>query len=212
MALAGLAALSAAGFLLYRHVTRDVPPALAITDIQDASRQAAHVERIHGQASMRTAVPSDEALPLVPFPAATSTPTGWENVGGGTSIRLGTLLHLGAQSGLEMMSSGRWYMAFEGEGSMVFQDARRNAEGTEHTLSIYVQQGTFRVKAADDNYKGYFLEITTAAAKVHVYEGEFGMQVGPEGKGRMWLMRGKAVALWNDGRRRELGLRGLEDL
>jgi hypothetical protein len=213
-AAAGLAAVCAGGFFLYRFVTRDDPPKLEVPDIQEASRQVAHVERFRGTAFMRAAVPADEALPYAPFPAVSSgqTPSGWELVAAGASIKLGTLLHVGADSALELSSPGQWYMGFDGEGSVIFQDARRNAEGTEHTLSVYVQQGTFRAKAANDNYKGYFLEVTTAAAKVHVYEGEFGMQVVAQGKGRMWLMTGRAVAIWNDGRRKELGLRGLEDL
>jgi hypothetical protein len=212
--LAGLAAASAGGFFYYRYATRDELPELTVPDIQEASRQAATINRMHGQADLRQATPGDESLPLAPFPAAASgqVPAGWEAVHEGTSIKLGTLLHASAQSALEFTSSGQWYMGLDGEGAIVFQDARKNAQGTEHTLSIYVQQGTFRAKAASDNYKGYFLEITTAIAKIRVMEGEFGMQVNAEGKGRMWLMSGKAVALWNDGRRKELGLRGLEDL
>jgi hypothetical protein len=196
-------------WIQYRH---DQLPELAVLDVQGDAREAAKVERLRGQGFARAASPDDEAVGALPVSLGQGGAPGWSVLAPGARLRLGSYLQAEAQSGVELSTAGHWYMALDGLGAMILEDARRNEQGTQHVLSVYLQKGTFRAKSANDNFKGYYLDISTEAATIHVFEGEIGIEVQKSGKGRMWLVSGRAVAQWKDGRSEELGLRGLEDL
>jgi hypothetical protein len=215
---AGILAVAAAviggGVVLYRAATRNSIPSLSVPDIAEGTREFGRIQRVRGTSCLRAATAADESeKPENVSFANGKPPAGCGPVASGTSLRLGTLLLAPAQSGIEFSAQGNWYMALDGEGGIVLQDARRNASGSERVASVFVQRGMFRAKSGDgDGARGHYLEVTTAAAHVRVFAGELGMEVAPGGHGRMWLMSGRAVAYWKDGRSKELGLRGLEDL
>lgn len=213
--LAVLAAAIAGSLALYQRANQDEIPRLSVPDIDERTREFGRVQRARGSVCARAATPDDESAAAfgLSFGGQGALPAGCESIAPGAPLRLGTVIGAAAQSGLEFSAQGHWYMALDGDGAVVLQDARRNPEGTERVAMIFVQKGMFRAKSGDgDAAKGHFLDISTAAARVRVFAGEIGMEVGQGGRGRMWLVSGRAVATWKDGRRKELGLKGLEQL
>lgn len=212
--LAAFLAMVVGGVLLYRAAYRNSIPSLTVPDVAEGTREFGRIQRIRGTACLRPAVATDESEnPMSVTYEGGKPPSGCVPVVGGTPIKLGSLLLAPAHSGVEFSGQGNWYMALDGEGGIVFQDARRNSAGTERVASIFVQRGVFRAKAGDgDAARGYYLEVVTAAARLRVFAGEVGVEVAPGGRGRAWLMSGRAVVTWKDGRTKELGLRGMENL
>lgn len=212
--LGALAAAIAGSLLVYQRATQDAIPTLSVPDIDERTREFGKVQRTRGTVCARPATPGDELAGAAgPSFAGGAMPEGCQALASGQSLRLGTLIGAAAQSGLEFSAQGHWYMALDGEGGIILQDARRNPEGTERMAQVFVQKGMFRAKSGDgDAAKGHYLDVTTSAARVRVFAGEIGIEVGQGGRGRMWLVSGRAVATWKDGRRKELGLKGLEDL
>jgi hypothetical protein len=198
-ALALTLAIVAGGLALRSHLRHSGLPTLPVSDVREGSREAGKIEKVHGSVSFRDA--AEESGQLL-----------WTPGHPGVPFTLGTLFRCESQSGLELSTAGLWSFGLEGEGEFVMRDARRSEDSKEHVASVYVKKGTFRAKPAAQGMRGYLLEISTATAKILLNNGEIGMEVGAGGKGRMWLVSGKATVTWNDGRRKELALRGLENL
>lgn len=183
-------------------------PDLAIPDLNE-NRQAGVNEKQYGTTFMRPATPADEESPKVTL-ASGADPVGWVPAKEGEPFLLGTVFHARGQSGLQLLTTGNWIIALDGEGEFIFEDAKRNAGGTVHTAFWMIRKGAFRAKPHDYDPSDHWLQIRTPVAKVIVHKGEIGLRITDGGGGQIWLVSGKATIFWNDGRRKELKLRGMD--
>jgi hypothetical protein len=109
-------------------------------------------------------------------------------------------------------TSGNWIVVMEGSGEFVFENASTNADRTIHSGLWFVRSGTFRAKPHDYDKGDHWLEIRTPKARVFLRKAEIGMRISEGGGGQIWLARGNATVVWNDGRRKELLPKGLDNL
>jgi hypothetical protein len=191
-----LLALGAAGVWGYRYweAHKDDLPELAMDDI-GGSREAGTVGVVRGQA-YSAAAQGAEFIPLKQ----------------GATFILGTTFRVPGGSFVQLKTNGNYLVGMDGEGEFVVQKARVSADRKSHTLHWLVRKGTFRVKPNDYDPGQQFVEIRTAIARVLGTKAEFGVRVNDAGGGQVWLMSGTAQVIWNDGRRKELKVRGMDYL
>jgi hypothetical protein len=207
-----LLVVAALGALIYYQLfrRRDGVPELPYPDL-NAERFAATCDNLTGVAFTRTVTPEDlRASAISPAPAEGAP--GWTPVKIGTRFHLGSLFHVRPQGHLQMNTVGNWIVALDGEGEFILEEARTDEKRTVHTNVWNVKKGTFRAKPHDYDKGDHWLQVTVPIARVFVHKGEIGLRVSEGAGGQIWLVSGKATVVWNDGRRKELPLRGMEYL
>jgi hypothetical protein len=126
------------------------------------------------------------------------------------AIKPGDRFAVGAQfslkngSTLQVMTVGNWLLVLDGEGEFVFDDARRDPDRKAHTGIWTMTKGTIRAKPHDYDPADHWLEIRTPKAKIYVHQGEVGARISEGGSGSVWLVKGQAEVVWEDGRRKKL--------
>lgn len=123
-----------------------------------------------------------------------------------------TLFHLKPNSSMRVMTAGNWLVAMDGEGEFIFEDGKVDAEKKAHSTIWTVKKGTFRAKPHDYDPSTHWIEVKTAAATVYCQQSEFGLRISEGGKGQVWLISGKIIVLWKDGRRKEITQKGMDYL
>jgi hypothetical protein len=103
----------------------------------------------------------------------------------------------------EIMTYGNWQIVLD-EGEFAIEDARRAADQKAHSQVWTVRRGMIRAKPHDFDPADHWLEIRTPKARIYVHQGEIGARISEGGAGTVWLVKGQAEVVWEDGRRRKL--------
>lgn len=157
---------------------------------------------------MRNVTPED----LKPAGAAPASAAPVTSMKEGTQFLLGTLFQTVAGSAISMLTAGNYYVMLQGDGQFVFEDARINDDRNAHTAYWFVKKGTFRAKPYEYDPNSHYMEVRTASASIFLEQAEIGMNVYEGGSAQVWLVSGKGHVVWNDGRRKELPLKGMDYL
>lgn len=208
-----------AGGALYflRAPPEEVVPSEVVQPDLDEERKAARARLLTGKAKMRplTSIEMrDEIFPAPPNQAGqVAKQAGWLSVTKDSAFFLETLFYLPEKSSLKMMTTGNWTILLDGEGMFVFEDARKNAQGTKRAVSWYVKKGSFRAKPSAVDGALHWLVLRTPSARLLVKQGEVGVRVDDNGGGQAWLIEGeKAVLYKSTGERVELEPKGVASL
>jgi hypothetical protein len=165
-------------------------PALSVAEC-GAEGEAGHVDRLTGSMKIAETKASVDAKKGKTFPVASR-------------------FQLPAGSSAELFTEGNWKVELEGEGSFRIDDARTDSTRTRHTSSWFVEKGTFLAHPREFDPSEHWMEIRTPIARVLVRNAELGMKISQGGGGQVWIQSGNGVVLWNDGRKKELKVKGME--
>jgi hypothetical protein len=197
---------------------KDQLPPAPLPDLSD-QRQAGTVTRVSGSVFTRMVLPEDfQNMAISPKPKPGDP--AWRNATQNASFVIGTLFRASAGGKLQVSTSGTWIVGLDGEGEFIFEDARTNEDRSLHTITWILKKGLLRAKPHTYDLTDHWLEVKTPLARVLVEKGELGIRLpdfqkspAPDApRGQVWLMSGKATVYWNDGRKKELPLKGMEYL
>lgn len=217
-ALGFIVLIFAVGALYFlRAPPEEVVPSEVVEPDLDDERKAARTRLLTGTAKMRPLTSlemRDEIFPAPPNQGGQAATLGsWLSATKDSAFFLETLFYLPEKSSLKMMTTGSWTILLDGEGMFVFEDARKNAQGTKRAVSWYVKKGSFRAKPLTVDGALHWLVLRTPHARLLVKQGEVGVRVNDDGGGQAWLMEGeKAVLYRSTGERVELEPKGVASL
>jgi hypothetical protein len=191
-----LAIVAAGGIWSYQYweAHRDELPGLDVDDVS-GNRVAGTVDVVRGNAFGASA----QGVEFAPLKHP-------------STFILGSVFRLNGGSFVQLKTNGNYLVGLDGDGEFVAEKARLSHDRTKHTLHWFVRKGTLRVKPNKYDPAEQHVEIRTAIARVRGNKAELGVRVNEAGGGQVWLMSGTAEVIWNDGRRKELKVRGMDYL
>jgi hypothetical protein len=117
----------------------------------------------------------------------------------GDEVRLGNHFQAKEKNAAKILTEGNWWIALEGEGEYIFQDAKTNKLKSKHSATWEVRFGNLRAKPKDFDPTEHYLKIKTPRAMISLKNGELGVSVNRDGTGQAWLYRGDATITWENG-------------
>lgn len=201
--------LAAIWLTYYWFENRYEPPTLAITDL-DVNRRAGSLVTLQGKTKSRIAEPGDYSAD--PLDIELLHQTGWTDSKQGDSLLLGLLFKLSAKAVAQFLTTGNWIVALSGDGVYIFDDARRDENGSVHTVKWYVRSGSLRAKPTTGDKTMHWLEVFLPMARIVAQQAEIGLQVLESKRGRFWLVNGIAQIQWPSGRKQIVREKGIYDL
>lgn len=130
----------------------------------------------------------------------------------GALVFLNNFFQVPVGSLLQMMLRGSWLVVLDGNGEFVLEDARGSQDGKTKIVFWKLLQGQLRAVPYTALGGNQWMVVRTPHVKLIAHQAEFGVAVDRNGKGSAFVMSGKVTALWDDGRRKVLGLKGAESL
>lgn len=211
--IAGLVFAGAGGWAWRMQQVPLSSPSLPIQDLNQ-NKQAGMVDRAVGEVYLRPLQADDQDLrKLSSVPKRNGTLSdSWQEVLPGDVFPLKTLFRLHSSGSVQATTHGSWIVALEGEGEFAIEEARTNPARTTHATSWFLKRGNFRAKPQDYDPSEHWLQLRTPSARIIVQKGEIGVNVREDGTGQVWLLSGRAMVEWNDGRRKRLKVKGMDYL
>jgi hypothetical protein len=176
----------------------------------DPQGRGGEVMRHSGPAHMKAVTSVSEAIaPGLSDP----TGAGWEKVESQTHFPMPVAFRLGPKGKVQLRPTGGYVVNLDGDGEIVIDEARADAEKKRHLIRFVVKRGLLRVKAHDSDPSLHFTEIRTPKAQVLIEQGEVGLRIHNDaGDGQVWLISGKGTVRHADGRTQELPLKVVQIL